>query len=158
MSHIVSKNSIILSMQNILNTQKKYFSIIIIGILVGPLLYFLALPQLISAIGRKPLPPQPIIHMVSLYKDRSVPDEVVVKVGEYIQFNSKDGGHHSIAEGMGTDDHHMHDHNNFGSKSGTFGADEAYKVVFNKIGAYYFHDHLNPTSITTVLVYDPTKN
>jgi plastocyanin len=99
-----------------------------------------------------------VIHQVALLGGRADPDELVIKVGESIQFNSKDGKSHNISEGEGNDYDKSHEHNpqNF-SESGTFGPDEAFILKFNKIGTYFFHDHLNPDIYVTVVVYDPTK-
>ncbi|MDQ3065148.1 MAG: hypothetical protein M3Q36_02660 [bacterium] len=92
-------------------------------------------------------------------------NEIAVKIGEYVQFNSADGQTHNFALGEGTDeskqdahDEHgaSHDHNGSYS-SGDFGADEAWRVQFNQVGTYRLHDHHNPELEILVVVYDPSN-
>jgi plastocyanin len=88
------------------------------------------------------------------------PDELAVKVGEYVQFKSADGKKHNIAEGDGADNqlhegHHdadNHDHVG-GYVSGEFDADEAWRVQFKKPGIYKLHDHYNPNQKILIVVY-----
>ncbi len=133
---------------------KKTLTIIFIGIIavIGSILVFKNKPQpVVIEVGPK-------IHFVSLLVGGASPDELAVKVGESIQFNSMDGKSHNISQGEGNDYDKEHEHNaqNF-SDSGTFGPDEGFLVSFNKIGTYFFHDHLNPDLFVTVVVYDPSR-
>ncbi len=106
-----------------------------------------------------------MVHNISLLSDRAVPEELVIVLGEYIQFNTKDDKIHNIAQGQGSEEVHSstsrtvtsHDHDEAFVDSGPFGKGEAYKVRINKTGAYFFHDHLNPSIYITVLVYEPKK-
>lgn len=97
-----------------------------------------------------------VIHNVSLLEGVASPDELAVKVGESIQFNSKDGRSHTITQGQGNDYDKDHEHttHNF-TDSGIFGPDEAFLVRFDKSGIFFFHDHLNPEIYVTVVVYEP---
>ena len=97
-------------------------------------------------------------YTVNLLSDRATPDALTVRVGETVQFNSRDGKSHRLAEGkgeraetMGSEDDH--DHTVGGYDSGTFAADEAWRVQFKKKGTYRLHDHLNPKIYITVVVY-----
>lgn len=95
---------------------------------------------------------------VYLEKDGMKPDELAVKVGEFVQFNSADGERHNLAEGDGAENHEgadkvdHHDHVG-GFVSGEFAADEAWRVQFNKAGTYRLHDHYNANQRILVVVY-----
>lgn len=101
---------------------------------------------------------------VDLMSDGMVPNSLSVKVGETVQFNSKDGKSHNIGLGEGqgvpADEHDNieHNHEHLGSyESGDFKSDEAWRVTFKKVGTYKFHDHYNPKLNILVVVYD-SKN
>lgn len=101
---------------------------------------------------------QPIIHHVDILADRISPNELVVPVGDYVQFDTKDGQQHNMAQGDGHDlahGHMMHDGDE--PQSGIFGEGEAYKVTFTKTGLYVFHDQLHPDLNVAILVFDPAK-
>ncbi len=100
-------------------------------------------------------PTAPAIHHVSLTEQGADPANLLIQVGEYVQFDSKDGKTHDIASGAGDGDGEHHDHTATGLESGDFKADEGYRVQFKKIGSYYFHDHLKPSSTISVGVYEP---
>lgn len=106
---------------------------------------------------------------VALYSDKITPDAITVPVGNYIRFNVADGKVHSLAPGGGAFDHEEkqgehsansstdHEHTEAFS-SGDIGADEAWRVRFDKTGTYILHDHYNPKLSVTVVVYEPGKN
>jgi plastocyanin len=92
---------------------------------------------------------------VALTPQGMVPNELAVKVGEYVQFNAADGERHNIAEGdgLGTHDGHV-EHKHVGEfYSGEFGADEAWRVQFKKPGTYLLHDHYHPYQKILIVVY-----
>lgn len=104
---------------------------------------------------------------VALTEEGVNPDTLAVKVGEFVQFNSRDGKKHNISMGKGSDgaesdDHESHSapHEHVGDySSGDFGADEAWRVQFKKAGTYRLHDHYNPKLEVVVVVYEPgSKN
>jgi plastocyanin len=78
-------------------------------------------------------------------------------IGDYAQFNSNDGEKHDIAQGQGDGFGASHEHDKSGQESGTFSADEGYKVQFKKVGIYEFHDHFHPATHVTVIAYDPNE-
>lgn len=100
---------------------------------------------------------------VNIEHDQINPNELAVKVGEFVQFNSKDGRVHNLALGNGTGHHgdsgHEDDpvnnsHEHLGSlQSGEFGADEAWRVQFTDPGTFIIHDHNNPELSILVVVY-----
>jgi plastocyanin len=95
---------------------------------------------------------------VYLQKNGMQPNELAIKVGEYVQFNSADGKKHNLAEGDGAQNHagnHDTDHHDHvgGLVSGEFGADEAWRVQFKKTGTYRLHDHYNPHQTILIVVY-----
>jgi len=92
------------------------------------------------------------IHMVSLMGNKAVPDIVLAKVGDFVQFNSKDGKDHNLAQGNGNAVDKTHEHKEYGIESGNFKKDEAYKIQFKKVGIYAFHDHYNPDIYMRVIV------
>ncbi|MDQ3123618.1 MAG: hypothetical protein M3Q14_02965 [bacterium] len=51
-----------------------------------------------------------------------------------------------------------HDHAESDYSSGTFQADEGWKVTFSKPGTYFFHDHFNPDLNILVVVYQPSAS
>ena len=109
--------------------------------------------------AQKPVSPAgPMVHMVALGTDHATPTALAIKKGDYVQFNSKDGGLHEIALGSG--DAYASNHNHEGidqAGSGIFKADEGYKVQFKKTGTYEFHDHLHPDVFVSVIVYQASK-
>lgn len=91
---------------------------------------------------------------VSLEGDKANPSAITVTNGSYVQFNSADGKAHSLSLGAGG-----HEHSHQGTfNSGTFEADEAWRVQFNDDGTYIFHDHFNPKINVVVVVYTPGKD
>lgn len=111
-----------------------------------------------SAMGyfqNKPQPTANTIHHVALLENKASPDAVLIKQGEFVQFNSKDGKSHHLSPGRGNGSSNGHEHTGMGLESGVFGPDEAYRVKFKKTGTYEFHDHTNPDLFITVLVYEP---
>lgn len=94
------------------------------------------------------------IHMVSLLKDKADPEIVLVKTGDYVQFNAVDGKEHNLSQGSGNAVDENHAHNETGLESGVFKSDEAYRIQFKKIGIYSFHDHNNPDMYIRVIVDD----
>lgn len=98
--------------------------------------------------------PQSNTHQVSLLENKAEPDIVLVKKGEYVQFNARDGKEHNLAQGSGNATDNSHNHKAAGVGSGVFKKDEAYKVQFNKVGIYAFHDHYNPDTYIRVIVKD----
>ena len=93
------------------------------------------------------------VHNVSLLSNKAVPDFITIKPGEYVQFNSKDGKTHVIAQGHGSAFGDQHEHIVGGLESPQIKANEGYKILFKKVGTYDFHDHENPNIFITVLVY-----
>lgn len=98
---------------------------------------------------------QALIHEVSLINDQAEPNELVMKVGEEVQFNTKDNQQHVISEGKGNDYGEKHNHIEVGttSDSQVFAAGEAYRIKISKPGTYYFHDDLHPNIYISILVY-----
>ncbi|HEY0011158.1 MAG TPA: hypothetical protein VGB97_04620 [Candidatus Paceibacterota bacterium] len=95
------------------------------------------------------------IHQVALIDGEAFPNELIIPIGDRVQFNSQDGLTHDISTGKGNDYDHEHEHVTTGVSSGHFGPDEAYLVTLPGAGTYYFHDHYNPDAFITVLVYEP---
>ncbi|MES2876676.1 MAG: hypothetical protein V4678_04380 [Patescibacteria group bacterium] len=116
-----------------------------------------------STLGSKENP-----HQVSLTKDQTKPVDLLINVGDYVQFNSKDGSEHQIIQGKPTADHghdeyadavHGEEHGATDSPldSGIIKADEGYLVQFKEIGKLEFHDNYNHDYAITVIVYDKDK-
>lgn len=95
------------------------------------------------------------IYQVALSNGKADPNELIIHTNDKVQFNSRDGKSHNIAQGRGNDYGQAHEHaGGVGAiESGNFRADEAYLVYFKKAGTYYFHDHLDPNIFITILVY-----
>ncbi len=113
-----------------------------------------------SQLGTKQNP-----HQVALTKDQEKPIDLLIDVGDYVQFNSKDGGEHQIIQGKPTVEHghdalsdatHGEEHGTSASPldSGIIKADEGYIVQFKNVGKYEFHDNYNHHYAVTVIVYD----
>lgn len=116
-----------------------------------------------STLGTKQNP-----HVVSLTKDQEEPIDLLINVGDYVQFNSKDGSQHQIIQGKPTADHghdayadavHGEEHGKTNSPldSGIMQADEGYLLQFKNIGKFEFHDNYNHHYAVTVIVYDKDK-
>ncbi|MEO5691375.1 MAG: hypothetical protein ABIQ64_04265 [Candidatus Saccharimonadales bacterium] len=88
---------------------------------------------------------------IDLFADKASPEEVYLTVGQVLQFNTKDDNKHRIALGQGGTEHEHISATN----SGDFGANEAWRVRFDKVGTYFFHDHHNPNINVLVVVYQP---
>lgn len=104
-------------------------------------------------------------HVVSLTKDQKEPVDLLINVGDYVQFNSKDGSEHQVIQGKPTADHghdeyadavHGEEHGKTDSPldSGIIKADEGYLLQFKNIGKFEFHDNYNHDYAITVIVYD----
>ena len=91
------------------------------------------------------------LTMINLLANKASPDQAVVKVGQTIQFNSRDGKNHNLSLGEG----HDHDHSAGTYQSGLFKADEAWKVTFKEPGTFTFHDEENPNISIIVVAYNP---
>lgn len=115
------------------------------------------------ALGSKENP-----HLVSLTKDQTQPVDLLINVGDYVQFNSKDGSEHQLIQGKPTADHghdeyadavHGEAHGATDSPldSGIIKADEGYLLQLNRVGKYDFHDNYNHNYAITVIVYDKNK-
>ena len=96
-----------------------------------------------------------IIHYVALSASGADPANLLIKTGEYVEFDSKDGKTHDIASGIGNGDGEKHDHQQGEVESGDFGPDEGYLVLFKTVGTFYFHDHLYPNINESIGAYDP---
>ncbi len=99
-----------------------------------------------------------VINRVFLTFQGAVPDAIVVKLGELLEFDARDGKLHDIARGGGDEFNQSHSHEEFGIESGKFGPDEGYRVSFRAPGVYHFHDHYNPRIFVAVVVYEEKKN
>lgn len=115
-------------------------------------------------------------HEIALTESQKEPIDILINVGDYVQFNSKDGGEHQIIQGKPTVEH-GHDtgvdagHDETGAAeegeshgvttapldSGVFKADEGYSLQFKNVGKYEFHDNYNHEYAITVIVYDKDK-
>ena len=97
------------------------------------------------------------LHQISLNATGATPDLVSVKLGEEVQFNSKDGKSHNIVPGDGSG--HIHDLSTpLGKESGVFGPSEAYRVAFRQAGTFKFHDALNSAISVTVIAYKESSS
>ncbi len=91
---------------------------------------------------------------IALKKEGASPTTIAVPVGSFVQFNSADGKSHSLSLGGGGEEHsHMGQFS-----SGTFTADEAWRVQFKDEGTFKFHDHFNPKINVLIVVYTPGKD
>lgn len=117
----------------------------------------------VSKLGTKQNP-----HEIALTSDQKEPIDVLINVGDYIQFNSRDGGDHQVIQGKPTIEHghdelsdatNGEEHGTSGSPldSGLIKADEGYLVQFNNVGKYEFHDNYHHAYAITVIVYDKDK-
>lgn len=90
------------------------------------------------------------------------PNELAVRAGEYVQFNSADGKKHNISLGEGAGGAEDQDHSPHGGKhehaaglsSGDIAPDEAWRVQFKEPGTYSLHDHYDPKLNILVVVYE----
>ncbi len=131
-----------------------FFVLGLVGVVYA---YPSALPKAENSLQKNSIltTPQKVIHHVALNSSGADPTDLLIKKGEYVEFDSKDGKIHDIASGVGDGDAEHHDHTATGVESGDFKADEGYLVQFNKIGSFYFHDHLHPALTISVAVYEP---
>lgn len=110
------------------------------------------------------------VYEVQLKKVNKEPIDLVLKTGDYVQFNSKDDGEHQIIQGLATNTEHgesspgQNEHAEAnGSRpektkaldSGVIKADEGFLLQFNTQGKYEFHDNYDHDYTITVIVYDP---
>ncbi len=113
------------------------------------------LPSRKALIG---LPKSPHVYSVTLLGDHAEPEVLTIATNDFVQFLTKDGKNHVIAQGGGAGyDSSPHDHLESASASGAFGLNEGYKVQFKKVGVYDFHDDLNPKIFATVIVTETKK-
>ncbi len=104
-----------------------------------------------SAQGTKQNP-----YQVSLKKENKEPVDLLIKKGEYVQFNSSDGEDHQIIQGASTNEEHgPTEHVPSPLDSGLIKSDEGYLLQFKETGKYDFHDNYDHDYTISVLVYDP---
>lgn len=107
-------------------------------------------------------------HKVKLTKSETDPVDLLINVGDYVQFDSDDAKEHQIIQGKPTEDHghdalsdatHGEEHGitNKPLDSGIIKADEGYLVQFKNVGKFEFHDNFNHDYAITVIVYDKDK-
>jgi plastocyanin len=102
-----------------------------------------------------PVASDPNLVQVSLLGDRAEPSVVTVKVGQSVQINARDGRSHQLAQaGSGAGTGHAHD-SATDVKTKVFAKDEAYRVSFTKAGSYDFYDVENPSTVITIVAYEP---
>lgn len=92
-------------------------------------------------------------NCISLKGSKADPEVLTITAGEYVQFNSADGGRHNIAlehSAVQHEDEHEYE-------SGDFEKDEAFRVQFKKDGAYTFRDKYNPDISINIIVYTKDK-
>lgn len=94
-----------------------------------------------------------VVYEVQLRKENKDPIDLLIKKGESVQFNSKDGGQHQIVQGG----HGNTTHGTSSLDSGVFNNDEGYLLEFKETGKYDFHDNYDHDYTITVIVYDPDK-
>ena len=138
--------------------------LLILGVgLVGGTLSFIGVRAYTERLNNQSSNKQCSGICVALTPDGVKPDNLAVKVGDFVQFNTLDGKLHNISMGAGkdgheSDDHSAHnpDHEHIGDySSGDFGENEAWRVQFKKAGTYRLHDHYNPNLEILVVVYEP---
>lgn len=95
------------------------------------------------------------VHTVDIKKENNQPIDLLIKKGEFVQFNSKDGGEHQIVQGEHSSE--LHGGNGL-IDSGVFKGDEGYLLEFKEIGKFNFHDNLDRDYSITVIVYDPSQS
>lgn len=110
------------------------------------------------------------VYEIQLKKSNKEPIDLVIKIGDYVQFNSKDGGEHQIIQGLATNTEHGdtspsgNDHAEAGDSrpakekaldSGVLKGDEGFLLQFNTQGKYEFHDNYDHDYTISILVYNP---
>ncbi len=108
-----------------------------------------------ESIGTKSNP-----HLVPLTKDNKKPIDVLLKTGEYVQFNSRDGGDHQIIQGIASNTNHgaASGHAASSLDSGVIKSDEGYLLQFNDVGKFEFHDRFFHDYTISIIVYDPNAD
>ena len=103
---------------------------------------------------------QKIIHAVDLTSIGFSPNELFIKMGEYVQFNAKGGKKHIISEGRtnpteisATDVSHNHDGSSTNIKSPEFDSAEGYLVEFKQKGTFYFQDNNYHNEYILIVIY-----
>lgn len=95
-------------------------------------------------------------HQLALSKADKDPVDLLIKKGDYVQFNSKDGSQHQIIQGASTmAEHGPTEHVPSPLDSGVFNGDEGYLLQFKEIGKYEFHDNYDHDHTITIVVYEP---
>ncbi len=120
--------------------------------------------------GRLPDKDGRAVYEVQLIKGTKAPVDLLLKTGDYVQFNSKDDGEHQIIQGRNTNTEHgdtspaNNEHIEDGESrpekakvldSGIIKGDEGYLLQFNSTGKFEFHDNYDHDYTITVIVYDP---
>lgn len=97
-------------------------------------------------------------HQIELAKANGDPIDLLIKTGEYVQFNSKDEGEHQIIQGASTmSDHAPSEHVPSPLDSGVIKADEGFLLQFKTRGKYEFHDNYDHDYTITIITYDSNK-
>lgn len=126
--------------------------IVFIGVVIGAFLigYLLAKPKDTVQYSKT----CEVDSCVQLTANGAKPNELSVKLGSTVQFNSADGKVHKLSLGEGGEEHA-----HTGSfQSGEIKADEGWRATFSKPGTYFFHDHYNPDINVLVIAYKPDSD
>lgn len=135
-------------------TLAKNNSLLVIGIAVVAALGSFLLVNAVSQKSSSPSKSNCQGICVALSADGAEPDELSVKVGEYVQFNSADGKKHNLGLSSGSR-HGGQGDSSEQYNSGDFAADEAWRVQFKQTGSYELTDRYNPKQTILIVVYKP---
>jgi hypothetical protein len=103
--------------------------------------------------------PKGSAHIVELSDGKAVPNTLIIKTGEVVQFESKDGRQYKIGQGDADPSLHdaarskLHDDGLKDIQSEVF--TDSFRATFPKAGIYFFHDHLDPNIVIEVQAFDP---
>lgn len=92
--------------------------------------------------------PQPPDHTVQLLGDHADSGQIIIKLGETVQFQGNDNLSHDIHQ-LRADQSSL--------DSGLLKPSDIYTVRFREAGSFYFEDQLHPKIQVNIVVYDPAK-
>ncbi len=95
--------------------------------------------------------------VVKLLPSGPDPKKVAVAVGDLVEFASRDGLLHDLREGEPDAANHAAEPAPGTYHSGVFAPDEAYRVRFDRVGEFVFHDHLHTNIVIQVSVHERTN-
>ncbi len=152
MNHINLKNLLVSRQKLFIAGSCALAAIVLLGIIIGLTVW--PSSALEGQTGLSALTnPEETVHTVTLTQDGWVPEEIVIRLGEKVIFNNADEGPYWPASSL----HPTHEiYPEFDPKEPII-PPQNWEFIFNKAGAWKYHDHINAHATGMITVLTPEE-